>query len=93
MDRGGYTEIVTSSALDAPQEGRIIEVWRDLDSDDCDVELRYWTFSHLEEVAPTDASHVELFDDPLLPMRRVASDLAGASSATAYAKAEPEIED
>ncbi len=77
IDRGGYTEIVTSSVLDAPQQGRIIEIWRGLDPDDIDIELRYWMFSHLDEITPIDDTHADLFEDPLLPMRRDAGELAG----------------
>lgn len=94
-DRGGYVEIVTSSIIDAPQLGRVIEIWRrtqiephasaradDGESGD-GIELRYWGFSHLAEIDPPDDSHADLFHDPLLPMRRVAAELAGALSEVA----------
>jgi len=108
IDRGGYIEIVTSSILDPPQQGRIIEIWRsseprdmsltrgsrgrssrseaaprvkdsaraDLQAEGEESELRYWMFSHLDEINPPDDSHADLFDDPLMPMRRIAAELA-----------------
>ena len=81
FDRGGYREIVTGSALDRPQRGRVVELWRQIDPQTSepapeDITIRYWYFSHLDEIAPPDGSHAELFDDPLLPMRRVAAELA-----------------
>ena len=90
FDRGGYVEIVTGSTLDAPQEGRVIEIWRETEPrasarantqpPGTDVQLRYWLFSHLDDIAPPDDSHADLFDDPLLPMRRVAAELAGVGN-------------
>ncbi|MGB2986479.1 MAG: metallophosphoesterase [Phycisphaerae bacterium] len=120
IDRGGYVEMVTASTLDAPQQGRIIEIWRsepralaradsqipteppaparghsvspdscpprtdpralaraDNPTSDREIEIRYWTFSHLDEIDPPDDSHADLFNDPLLPMRRAAAELAG----------------
>lgn len=87
IDQSGYLEIVTGSTLDAPQQGRIIEIWRNIEprasarADDPtpsdEIELRYWTFSHLDEIEPPDDSHADLFDDPLMPMRRIAAELAG----------------
>lgn len=73
MDRSGYVEIVTSSIIDAPQQGRVIEIWRSGDA----VELRYWLFSHLDDIESPDESDAALFADPLLPLRRVAAGLAG----------------
>jgi len=72
FDRGGYVEIVTGSVLDLPQEGRVIEIWRDGD----ETELRYRLFSHLDEIAPPEGADAALFDDPLMPMRRVAFETA-----------------
>ncbi|UCE60718.1 MAG: metallophosphoesterase [Phycisphaerales bacterium] len=71
-DRGGYIEIVTGSLRDAQQEGRVIEIW----DDGVELEMRYWMFSHLEEIEPPDETYADLFDDPLMEMRRVAADLA-----------------
>ena len=76
IDRGGYRELLTSSILDAPQQGRVIEIWRDASGQ---ADLRYWMFSHLEAIDPTDDSQAALFDDPLMPMRRKASELAGVA--------------
>jgi hypothetical protein len=86
IDRGGYVEIVTGSTLDPPQQGRVIEVWRKTEPralagvgdepDGSSFELRYWMFSHLEEIAPPDEAHADLFDDPLMAMRRIAAELA-----------------
>lgn len=86
VDRGGYTEIITGSTLDAPQRGRVIELWRERDSADSSnglissiqVELRYYLFSHLDEIASTDDAQAALFDDPLREMRQIAAELAGA---------------
>ncbi|MFQ5591640.1 MAG: hypothetical protein ACE5HE_10790, partial [Phycisphaerae bacterium] len=73
VDRGGYFEIVTGSVLDPPQQGRVIEVFRAGD----EVELRYWMFSHLDEIEPQDEASAGMFDDPLLPLRRLAAESAG----------------
>ncbi|MCH8147957.1 MAG: metallophosphoesterase [Planctomycetes bacterium] len=72
IDRGGYLEIVTGATIDPPQEGRVIEIWRDGE----ETELRYWTFSHLAEIDPPPGSDPDLFDDPLMPMRRMAAEIA-----------------
>jgi len=81
FNRGGYREIVTGSALDRPQQGRVVELWRQVDAEASeptpeDIAIRYWYFSHLDEIAPPDGSHAGLFDDPLQPMRRDAAELA-----------------
>ena len=73
LDHGGYLEIVTGSIIDAPQQGRVIEIWRSGDA----VELRYWLFSHLDEIESHDEADAALFADPLLPLRRIAAGLAG----------------
>jgi hypothetical protein len=87
FDRGGYTEIVTGSILDPPQEGRVMELWRRreevedpvaTEADTPQIELRYWTFSHLEDIAPPMDGSSDLFEDPLLSMRRAAAELAGS---------------
>lgn len=76
FDFGGYREIVTGSLLDAPQEGRIIEVWRS--RTDERVEIRYRMFSHLDEIpSPDDGVHAAMFDDPLRNLRKRAAALAG----------------
>ncbi len=73
IDRGGYVEFVTSSILDAPQQGRVIELWRDGDQ----IELRYRSFWHTDVIEPPNEARAPMFDDPLMPMRRVAAELAG----------------
>ena len=73
--------MVVSSIIDAPQTGRIIEIWRARDqaSSPFDVQIRYWSFSHLERVPPRDKSDADLFFDELMPLRREAADFAGVS--------------
>ncbi|MCH7597256.1 MAG: hypothetical protein IID35_11960, partial [Planctomycetes bacterium] len=86
----GYVEIVTGSIIDLPQQGRVIEIWRknrepaSPDSAPTDatgsIELRYRLFSHLDEITPPPGDeHIALFDDPLMPLRRMAAQLAGVT--------------
>ncbi len=81
FDQGGYVEMVTSSIIDAPQEGRVIEIWREREggSDASRHTLRYWRFSHLDAIDPPDDIHADLLADPLLDLRRTAADLAGVT--------------
>ncbi|MFQ5411972.1 MAG: metallophosphoesterase [Phycisphaerae bacterium] len=74
-DREGYLEIETCSTLDMPQEGRVIEIWRD-DSDGS-VSIAYEMFSHLDETAPA------LGDDPLRLLRAEARKIAMGDSGAA----------
>ncbi len=67
-DRGGYIEIETCSTLDLPQEGRLIEIWRD--ESDGSLTVAYEMFSHLDEMLPP------LGDDPLRQLREQARELA-----------------
>jgi len=67
-DRGGYIEIETCSTLDLPQEGRLIEIWRD--EDDGSLTVAYEMFSHLDNSLPP------LEDDPLRSLREQAHELA-----------------
>jgi len=68
IDRAGYVEIETCATIDAPQEGRIIEIWREPGSGA--VAVRYDTFSHLDDELPA------LGDDPLRELRRAAWELS-----------------
>lgn len=67
-DWGGYLEIETCSTLDWPQEGRIVELWRD--ERDGSVYVGYQMCSHLDETWPP------LGGDPLRTLRAAAHDLA-----------------
>ena len=67
-DRGGYVEIETCSTLDLPQEGRLIEVWRN--PADGRVGVHYEMFSHLDDTLPA------LGDDPLRRLREQARAIA-----------------
>jgi hypothetical protein len=88
VDRGAYTEMVTGSILDPPQEGRIIEIWRarpefsegaDAPLGEFDVELRYWSFSHLQTVRPRDKNDADLFVDEMFGIRHEAAVFAGVA--------------
>jgi 3',5'-cyclic AMP phosphodiesterase CpdA len=70
-DRGGYIEIETCSTLDLPQEGRVVEIWRD--DVDGTVTVTYHMFSSLDDTLPP------LGDDPLRALRQTAHDLAEQS--------------
>ena len=86
-DRGGYVEFETSAIIDYPQQGRMIEIWRDGD----DIELRYANFDHLYQGAPFDAlADRGAADDAFLPMRRVANELS-RQHAEAYFLLPPDL--
>ena len=68
-DQGGYLEIEPCSTLDLPQEGRLIEIWRD-DADGT-LAISYEMFSHLDDTLPA------LGDDPLRELREAAWTIAG----------------
>ncbi len=74
-DRLGYLEIETCSTLDLPQEGRLVEIWRNLT--DGTVAITYDMFSHLDDDLPT------LGDDPLRPLRLDAQRIAQADATAA----------
>jgi 3',5'-cyclic AMP phosphodiesterase CpdA len=75
VDRGGYLEIETCSTLDAPQEGRLIEIWRD--AADGSIVIGYEMFGHLDHELPP------LGDDPLRELRAAAYALAQGGKAAA----------
>jgi 3',5'-cyclic AMP phosphodiesterase CpdA len=68
MDRAGYVEIETCSTLDLPQEGRLMEIWRD--DADGSIAVAYEMFSHINDRLPV------LGDDPLRGLREVAQTIA-----------------
>jgi hypothetical protein len=63
-DRDKYLEVETCSTLDLPQEGRLLEIWRN--QADGTALLSYEMFSHLDDELPP------LGDDPLEAQRRLA---------------------
>ena len=67
-DRGGYLEIETCSTLDLPQEGRLIEIYRENATGE--VVIAYEMFSHLDDDLPP------LGDDPLRGLRSSARAIA-----------------
>ncbi len=78
-DFGGYLEVETCSTLDLPQEGRLIEIWRDAAGDN--VVVSYEMFSHVDDTLPA------LGDDPLRELREEAQAIArGDQTATARQK-------
>jgi len=68
IDRGSYVEIETASTIDWPQEGRLIEIWRD--EADGSIIVTYEVFSHIDDTLPA------LGGDPLRVMREVARSIA-----------------
>ncbi|MFH1416959.1 MAG: metallophosphoesterase [Planctomycetota bacterium] len=74
-NRLGYVEIETCSTLDLPQEGRIVEIWRN--PADGTVAIAYDMFSHLDDDLPA------LGDDPLRSLRRAAQQTAQADATAA----------
>ena len=71
-DRTSYLEIETCSTLDLPQEGRIVEIWRNDATGD--VAIGYEMFSHLvDDLSP-------LGDDPLRPLREAARSIAAGDT-------------
>lgn len=60
-DRSGYLEIETCSTLDAPQQGRLLEIWQNTTSGEA--HIRYEMFSHLDDDLPA------LGEDPLRGLR------------------------
>jgi 3',5'-cyclic AMP phosphodiesterase CpdA len=86
-DHGGYIEIETCSTLDLPQEGRLIEIWRD-DVNDT-VVVTYEMFSHIDDELPP------LGEDPLRELREQARSLAmgDKDAATRQKRFDPSGED
>jgi 3',5'-cyclic AMP phosphodiesterase CpdA len=66
--RDTYLEIETGATLDPPQEGRVVEVWRD--STEGRIAVAYEVFSHLDETLPP------LGDDSLRGLREQAQRIA-----------------
>ncbi len=79
-DRGNYLEIETGSTLDPPQEGRIIEIYRNDATGE--LSIAYETFSHLDNALPA------LGDDPLRPLRMEASLIADNDKDAAFRQRE-----
>jgi 3',5'-cyclic AMP phosphodiesterase CpdA len=69
-DRGGYLEIETCSTIDLPQEGRLIEIYRN--DQTSGVTVAYEMFSHVNDVLPP------IGDDPLRDLRAQAIAIATA---------------
>ena len=69
-DRGGYLEIETCSTIDLPQEGRLIELYRDDQTGQ--VTIAYEMFSHINDTLPP------LGEDPLRNLRAQALAIAQA---------------
>lgn len=72
-DRDSYLEIETCSTLDLPQEGRLIEIWRN--DAERSTAIVYEMFSHLDDDLPA------LGEDPLRGLREQARSLAGGGFA------------
>jgi 3',5'-cyclic AMP phosphodiesterase CpdA len=78
-DRGGYLEIETCSTIDLPQEGRLIELYRNDRTGE--VTIAYEMFSHVNDALPP------LGADPLRDLRAQALAIAEADAgATARQK-------
>ena len=73
-DRGGYLEIETCSTIDLPQEGRLIEVYRNERTGEATI--AYEMFSHVNDALPP------LGDDPLRDLRAQALAIAEADAET-----------
>ena len=71
-DRGSYLEIETGAAIDTPQQGRLLEIWRDGDQ----IQFRYRMFSHLDVIEPDPENRDPIFTDPYRPLREQALELA-----------------
>lgn len=69
-DRGNYLEIETCSTLDPPQEGRVVEVYRNDGTGE--LTIAYDVFSHLDDSLPA------MGEDPLRSLRAEAAAIADA---------------
>lgn len=74
IDRGSYLEILTCSTIDLPQEGRLLEIYRD--SQTGEAAIAYEMFSHDDDSLP------ELGNDPLRGLRLAARATAEADAGT-----------
>lgn len=75
VSRGAYLEIETCSTIDPPQEGRLIELYRDDATGR--VHVAYEMFSHIDDSLPI------LGTDPLLALRQQALAIALADAGSA----------
>lgn len=74
IDRGTYLESLTCSTIDLPQEGRLLEIYRDARTGDA--AIAYEMFSHIDDALPA------LGDDPLRDLRLTARATAEADAGT-----------
>ncbi|HPF41488.1 MAG TPA: metallophosphoesterase [Phycisphaerae bacterium] len=73
--RDNYIEIETCSTLDPPQEGRIVEIYRNATTGE--IAIAYDVFSHLDDTLPA------IGDDPLRSLRAQAKTIADADKTAA----------
>lgn len=67
-DRGNYIEIETCATIDPPQEGRVIEIYRDDTTGE--IAIAYDVFSHIDDALPA------IDEDLLRPLRVEAKTIA-----------------
>ncbi|MCB9852870.1 MAG: metallophosphoesterase [Phycisphaerales bacterium] len=67
-DRGNYVEIETCATIDPPQEGRVIEIYRNDTTNE--IAIAYDVFSHIDDALPP------VGDDLLRPLRVEAKTIA-----------------
>lgn len=74
IDRGSYVEILTCATIDLPQEGRLLEVYRDPRTGEA--AIAYEMFGHTDDALPA------VGDDPLRNLRVAAKAAAEADAGT-----------